>query len=130
MTILFLEQEKEWEQKQKRFIAHCEAHIFENNEIAWDYVPEWVIEEGIDLYFGPKADIGFYEDAVSKLDPGDYAQLIVNVAKNETDDLEAASELKKNIRSLLINWIHRYVDEKLETAGAGYDPAEQSREPY
>ena len=93
-------------------------------------MPDWVIDEGIDLYFGPKADVAFYYDAIEKIDGGDAAQLVVNLIRNDTDDLEAASELKKTVRSLLVDWIHNHVDEQLETGNAGYDPAEQSREPY
>ena len=130
MTIVpLMETREEKAKREHSFFRHCEQHLFDNN-VAWDWVPDWVIDEGIDLYFGPNADVAFYYDAIEKIDGGDAAQLVVNLIRNDTDDLEAASELKKTVRSLLVDWIHNHVDEQLETGNAGYDPAEQSREPY
>jgi len=134
MTIVkFQETKKEWSIRENFFFERCAEWVVEHdgeNVVDWDLVPDEVIDEGIDLYFGPKADVAFYYDAIEKIDGGDAAQLVVNLIRNDTDDLEAASELKKTVRSLLVDWIHNHVDEQLETGNAGYDPAEQSREPY
>ena len=137
MTIVkFMEAEKEWSKRQDLFFAKCAEWGVDHhgeNVVDWGIVPDEIIDEGIDIYFGPTSDAEFYYDAVEKLDAGDYAQLIVNVVRNDTQNLDAAQELKKVIREALVKWIHDHVDSHVEQECYQphyYDPDLQSREPY
>ena len=100
-----MEAEKEWSKRQDLFFAKCAEWVVNHhgeNVVDWGIVPDEIIDEGIDIYFGPTSDAEFYYDAVEKLDAGDYAQLIVNVGKNDTQNLDAAQELKKVIKEALV----------------------------
>ena len=137
MTIVkFQETKKEWSIRENLFFERCAEWVVEHhgeNVVDWDLVPDEVIDEGIDLYFGPDADTDFFFEAIENLDGTEYAQLIVNVVRNDTQNLDAALKLKEAIREACVNYIHVHVDAHVEQEPCRphyYDPDLESREPY
>ena len=118
--------------KQESFFDECRHWLFDG-VVDWDLVPQEVMDAGIDLYFGPEADTDFFFEAIENLDGTEYAQLIVNVVRNDTQNLDAALKLKEAIREACVNYIHVHVDAHVEQEPCRphyYDPDLESREPY
>lgn len=105
--------------KQESFFDQVKYWL-EPDGVDWDLVSDDVMETGIDLYFGPEADTDFFFEAIEDLDGHDYAQAIVNMARNDRDTLSAANAFQTIIQKALKAWMISHVDAHVPP----YDPNE------